>query len=330
MFGAVLSVASRADELGLAPRVDQLNAAADYSAAHHGQSMIVMFDGAVIFERYDNGGRADRLQMLASGTKSFIGIIAAAAVEDGILQLDDPACDSIESWKDDPPKNRITYRQLLTLTSGLKPASRGLAMKQPGWEAMAAEPMTGHPGRQFGYGANQLNVFAYCLERSLAGETFENYLKRRIFKPLSIEIDWRVRCVDGHPQVGGGGFMTSRDWTGFGEFIRLGGRVGKKQIIASQLIADCFVGTAPNPAYGMTWWLRTPVTREHSRASRILASEWAEAANADWLPSDLVAACGAGKQRLYVVPSLRMVVVRQATLPNRDFSDTKFLKMLFG
>lgn len=313
-----------------APSAAAIVAAADYSERHRGQSMIVMFDGKVIFERYANGGQAERLQMLASGSKSFIGIAAGAAADDGLFQLDDPVADCLLQWKQDPQKRLVTYRQLLTLTSGLKASGVGFGRTHPSWQESADGPMTGEPGRQFAYGANQLNVFAFALQQSLKDETFEEYLKRRIADPLGISIHWRVRCRDGNPQVGGGGFATSRDWAKFGEFVRKRGMVNGKQIVNAERIEECFQGTAANPAYGMTWWLKNPVTQQQVNDSRILASEWADAANSDWLPDDLVAACGAGKQRLYVIPSRKLVIVRQATLPNREFSDTDFLRPLFG
>jgi hypothetical protein len=50
-------------------------------------------------------------------------------------------------------------------------------------------------------------------------------------------------------------------------------------------------------------------------------------ANSDWLPDDLVAACGAGKQRLYVIPSRKLVIVRQGAL-GQGFSDMEFLSLL--
>jgi hypothetical protein len=69
------------------------------------------------------------------------------------------------------------------------------------------------------------------------------------------------------------------------------------------------------------------VTDDHRKTISILSHEWADAANADWLPEDLVAACGAGKQRLYVVPSLKLVVARQGGL-SQGFSDLEFLSLL--
>jgi CubicO group peptidase (beta-lactamase class C family) len=311
----------------LPPPQAAAKAAADYNKAHKGQTCIVMFDGKVIFEHYDNGGATDKVQLLASGTKSFVGLAAVAAVHDRILKLDDPVSESILEWKDDPLKAKLTYRQLLTLTSGLTAGEMGNLTKGPPWKEIASKPMTGRPGAQFEYGAYQLNACAYALERKLGNETFEAYLKRRILDPIGARVEWRFKCADGHPQVGSGAFMTALDWAKVGELVRLGGKWEGKQLVEEKLLAECFQGTVQNPAYGLTWWLKKPVTPEHVKKIPMLRMDWADVANADWLPADLVAACGAGKQRLYVMPSLKLVVVRQGSL-SKDFADIEFLSLL--
>ncbi len=310
-----------------APPAAAMKAAADYSKAQNGQTCVVMFDGKVVFERYDNGGAADKAQMLASGSKSFVGLAAVAAVQDKVLNLDDPASDGITEWKNDPDKAKITYRQLLTMTSGLTPGEWGNAVKAPAWKEIAGKPLSGKPGAQFAYGAYHLNAFAYALERKLGTETFEAYLKRRILDPIGIRVEWRFRCADNHPQVGGGAFVTAKDWAKYGEFVRLRGTWDGKEVVDAKLLAECFQGTPQNPAYGLTWWLKKEVTAEQLKRIPILAREWGDVANADWLPADLVAACGAGKQRLYVIPSLKLVIVRQGGL-SRGFSDLEFLSLL--
>jgi CubicO group peptidase (beta-lactamase class C family) len=312
-----------------APSEKALAAAADYSMAQKGQTCVVMFNGKVILERYDNGGAADKVQMLASGSKSFVGLAAVAAVHDKVLNLDNPVCEAITEWRDDRQKTKITYRQLLTLTSGLTSGERGRAARAPAWKDIASKPMEGKPGEQFDYGAYHLNAFAYALERKLGKETFEAYLKRRILDPIGVKVEWKFKCEDGHPQVGGGAFVTAKDWAKLGEFVRLGGKWDGKELVDAKLLAECFTGTAQNPAYGLTWWLRKEVTAEHRQGNPILSREWGDVANADQLPADLVAACGAGKQRLYVIPSLQLVVVRQGTL-SRGFSDLEFLGLLLG
>jgi CubicO group peptidase (beta-lactamase class C family) len=80
----------------------------------------------------------------------------------------------------------------------------------------------------------------------------------------------------------------------------------RKSLLDSNLLAQCFVPSEANRSYGLTWWLgRTDsLDRDLSpvnlmRAARRTASE----------PTVYVAA-GLGKQRLYVVPELDLVVVR--------------------
>ena len=310
-----------------APSGVAMKAAADYSEANRGQTMVVLFDGKVVFERYDGGGSPGKVQMLASGSKSFVGVAAVVAVQDRLIGLDDPVSGSIAEWRGDPEKSKITYRQLLTLTSGLTPGERGTAVRAPAWKEIAAKPMTSKPGQRFEYGAYHLNTFAYALERTLGKETFEAYLKRRVLDPIGVKVEWRFRCGGGHPQVGGGAFMTARDWATFGEFVRLGGRWEGKEVIDEASLRACFRGTEQNPAYGLTWWLKTPVSPSLLRAIPLLSREWGDVANSDRLPDDLVAACGAGKQRLYVIPSRKLVIVRQGQL-SRGFSDVEYLDLL--
>jgi len=126
--------------------------------------------------------------------------------------------------------------------------------------------MVGKPGGQFHYGSYHLCAFAEALQRRLkskTGETFEKYMERRILQPLGIKLEWRIRCADGNPQVGGGGFMTARDWATFGEFMRQGGTWNGKQIISKELLAECLQGTKQNPAYGLTVVVEKASARLH-------------------------------------------------------------------
>src|SRR5438874_11748719 len=98
--------------------------AAKYSESRRGASMLVLQNGRTIFEHYANGGSAGGRWPIFSGTKSFWGIAALAAVHDGLFRLDDLVSDTITEWKSDPRKSRITIRQLLSQTDGIEGASR--------------------------------------------------------------------------------------------------------------------------------------------------------------------------------------------------------------
>ena len=74
-----------------APVAGPYGPAAEYAAARRGVSLLVMQDGKILFENYPNVGALDKGWELASGTKSFTGIMAALASADGLLDIDEPA-----------------------------------------------------------------------------------------------------------------------------------------------------------------------------------------------------------------------------------------------
>src|SRR5271169_467996 len=75
-----------------------LEAAAKYSAARSGYSFLVIQDGRVSYEAYAHGDGADRTVSIFSGTKGFWCVAAACAVQDGILDFDEPVRDTITEW----------------------------------------------------------------------------------------------------------------------------------------------------------------------------------------------------------------------------------------
>ncbi|MFZ5831670.1 MAG: serine hydrolase domain-containing protein, partial [Planctomycetota bacterium] len=308
-----------------------------------GISMLVMLDGRIVFEHYPNGGRPDRAHELASGTKSFSGILAAAAAQDGLLTLDEKVSDTLREWRDDPKKSQITIRQLLSLTSGLETGGERGAV--PTYAEAVAKPVVTEPGTRFKYGAVAFQVFGEVMRRKLEAnprgeaspqnESPVDYLKRRVYAPIGLEIGgWRLGA-DGNPTMPSGAQLTARNWAKFGELVRLEGAWEGKAIVEAKLLDQCFEGSKANPAYGLTWWLHRPTTP----AQRLLIPQLTLATDlyrgSALLPDDLVMAAGAGNQRLYVSRKLGLVVVRQAdgimaslAGARSGFSDAEFLLRL--
>ena len=314
------------------PDQGMLDLAKEYNRSVGGQTLVVMHQGKVILEDYANGGRKEKWMMLASGTKSFNGIVALAAIEDGIITLEKKVCDSLTEWNQDPLKSQITYQHLLTLTSGLDPGPTDGKSKKLTWNQIIQLPMTGTPGKQFVYGSTHFNTFGEALQRytkKLFGETYEQYLKRRILNPIGVKVFWGMRCKDGNPQLAGGAYMTAMDWAKFGEWVRNKGVLNHNQLIQADLFSLLTQGSNQNPAYGLTWWLKEPVSKEQIGKIPILRGDMGDIANSDWVPEDLFMAAGAGKQLLYIIPSLELVVVRQAPLGNEKYyRDIEFLSLL--
>jgi CubicO group peptidase (beta-lactamase class C family) len=283
-------------------------AARAYSSALHGVSVLIRQDGVVVCEAYANGGGADAAWPIHSGTKSFNGVIAAAAAQDGLLTLDEPVSKTLAEWRGDPAKAAVTIRQLLQLTSGLG----GRAFPAPDFEAAVIQPFAAPTGT-FQYAAAPFQVFGAVMRRKLeaAGRDPDptNYLKTRILDPIGMSwAGWR-RTPGGDAMLDQGANLTAREWAKYGEFVRGGGRVDGKPIVDPATFATLFQGSAANPAYGVTWWL--PMAND---APDVVTARLDLRGHEADLPADMVIAAGAGDQRLYVVPSCRLTVVRQAKL----------------
>ncbi len=306
-------------------RRDACERASLYLMQHGGLALLVQQEGRVLFEAYAPGRAADSPHRLASGTKSFWGLLAAAAVDDGLLTLDEPVARTITEWQGDPRRSRITIRQLLSLTSGLEMGTRALQDPRTpdkyahavGLEAQA------EPGSVFRYGPGPFYVFGELLRRKLlpSKEDPLDYLKRRLLGPLGLVPYAWSRDAAGRPDLPHGAALTAREWAKLGEWIRRGGVVDGKALVRPESLAACFVGSAANPGYGLTFWLpaeqgRDPLGRP--RDTRLPG-----------LPADAVLAAGLGGQKLLVARSAGLVVVVQAEL-DRAIDEARFWGLLSG
>jgi CubicO group peptidase (beta-lactamase class C family) len=289
-------------------------AAIAYSEARRGVSVLVLQNGVRVCESYSAGGSATTTQQLWSGTKSFSGVMAAIAVKDGLFTLDEKASDTITEWKADPLKSAITIRQLLSLTSGLvnetpsRPESYDDALKAPIRTA---------PGTAFAYGPVNYQVFGALLTRKLRARGLPDdpatYLRGKLLDPLGMNsATWR-RTRSGDIMLPQGMALTARDWAKFGEFVRAGGRINGRLVVDPAAFADQFKGSAVHAGYGLTWWLPRPSSQTDVTTLRNDIGR-----RSDQFPPDTVVAGGAGDQRLYVIPSRGLTIVRQAAFDPRS------------
>ncbi|MBI3439871.1 MAG: beta-lactamase family protein [Proteobacteria bacterium] len=315
-----LAPSAFAEEIAL-----HLEDAAAYSRPRRGVSLLVMHRGRIVFEDYPSPGAPDRGWELASGTKSFTGVMAAAAVKDRLLDLDEPAAETLPEWRSDPRKRRITIHQLLSLESGLQPGAIG---RPPTYAAALEAPAQDEPGTTFAYGPAPFQIFGEIMRRKTNSDPL-NYLTRRIFDPLHVApTDWR-RGADGMPFMPQGAQFTARDWARFGDWVRNGGG----DLVDRAALAQCFVPSHANPGYGMSWWLLRPGLIPPARGAGVEV----DAAMSERYGTIRMAA-GAGDQRLYLIPGLDLVVARQADQILRGmfvrgamrWSDATFLRALLG
>lgn len=283
--------------------------AARYLESVNGHAMLVYEEGRLVFERYFNGYQAGTPHLLASGTKSFSGFMAVAAQEDGLLSLDEKISATLTEWEEDPQKKDITLRQLLSLSSGIAGGETGQVPSYK--QAVALAKVTAAPEKRFQYGPVPYQIFGEVMRRKLAasgraGDPLE-YLQQRLFSPLGMKYELWREDADKMPHLPSGAYFTAREWAKFGLLVLNGGMWEGRCIIKAESLAECFKPAPANPAYGMTFWRARPT---------------------DPVP-DLVMAAGKGKQKLFIIPSRKLLIVQFADA-ERGYREEKFLRLVLG
>ncbi len=306
-----------------------IQAAAAYSAARSGGGPARACSGA----RRSSPAATARAHKIYSGTKGFWILTALAAAQDGIIDLDARVADTIPEWQADPRKARVTVRQLLSFTSGIEPLfglhDNGFADRNG---AALRASMVAEPGARFIYGPAALQVFDEYLKRKLAarGTTPTKYLEKKVLHPLGLGSQRYLADAHGNPLLASGIMLSLSQWAKEGNLILNGGR----PVVSRGLLAECFRGSGANRCFGMGFWNNAnagggrEVDVENMLDRKWYEQDWSGACLCRDAPSDLVAAIGSGNQRLYVVPSMELVVVRFGNFG--QFSDATFLRMLFG
>ncbi len=297
--------------------------------------MLVVQNGRTIFEHYANGGSARGRWPIFSGTKSFWGIAALAAVRDGLFKLDDPVSDTITEWKNDPRKSQIAIRQLLNQTDGIEGASRLQRASIRDRNAMAIRlPTVAEPGSVFIYGPSHLQIFSELLRRKLKGGRTSAYFEGHVSNRLGLGRLNYKKDARGNPLPATGFELAAREWARLGELVLGRGNYHGRQIVPADLLREAFAGSQANPSYGLTFWLNqgAPNGREVDM-ERMLdlpwqAAQWRDVCICKDAPADMVVALGSGYQRLFIIPSLHALIVRQGS--NAKFSDAHFLRVVLG
>jgi len=307
-------------------------AAAAYSAERRGVSLLVMREHEVLFEDYPGAGAVSAAWELASGTKSFTGLMAAAAQADGLLDIDAPCADVLPEWANDA-RREITIRHLLTLTSGL--SEIGETARPPAYAAAIEAGLDRPVGEHFQYGPTPFQAFGEILRRRLVAASGQAdpvlWFQARVLDDIGVRYeDWK-RGRDGNPFLPQGGHFTAQNWATFGQWV-LDGAAGVDRKVVDAL----FEPTTANPGYGLSWWLLRPGLIGPSPRAGLDA----ESIGAAGIEEDIVMAAGAGDQRLYLFRERGLVVVRQANQivrgmfqarrTNTVWNDSDFIRLLLS
>jgi CubicO group peptidase (beta-lactamase class C family) len=236
------------------------------------------------------------------------------AVARGLISLDDPVSKHVPEWRGDP-RGAITIEQLLTMSSGLE-APPGNAPTSLGMQLMFSSdiraaalsfPQARPPGTEFAYGNVNSQLAGMALTRAV-GMRYADWLSRTIWAPIGADPAalWLDR-PGGTPHFFCCLQTTARDWLRVGELIRNQGRVGSRQVVPSEWISRMAAPSRLNPSYGLQMWRGSPYAAERRYSNTIPMTVKAAA---PFAADDVLFLDGAGGQRVYVIPSAGLTIVR--------------------
>jgi len=246
----------------------------------------------LLLQGYNTEGHA--IEDVASAQKSVVAILAGMAQERGYLSLDDSVSEYLgEGWSKANTEQElaITIHHLLSMSSGLA-------------EDFSFEA---EPGSKWFYNTPVYHALMPVL-MAATGLDRNGLTVGWISEPLGLQnTSWTPRPW-ADAAIATGLSTTARELARFGLMIQAGGRWDDEVILADDsFLKEMLSPSQPhNPAYGLLWWING---QEFSRIPGASAPR-REGALIPEAPADLVAMQGAGDRKLYLVPSLNLVVTR--------------------
>ncbi len=316
-----------ADAIRLA--IDPLFDTAADPALGETRALIVMQRGEIIAERYAPGYGPQSRFLSWSIAKTVTGLLAGIMVSDGRLALDDPA--PVSAWRQPgDPRAAITLRELMQMRSGLQneelwqPAVRTDALDMLVGEGArdqaafaVAKPLVHPAGQRFAYSSATSMILAGIMTDQLTGsrdpqvrrDAMARFIAARLTGPLSLGS--LVAEYDESGTLLGAAMMhmTARDYARVGEFIRLRGKAGGRQLVPEKWFDIMTAPSPANAAYGAQLWLNR-------------ASDQSMLFPGEALPS-LMAAVGHRGQYVLISPEQGLTIVRLGVTRDEDIGALK-------
>jgi CubicO group peptidase (beta-lactamase class C family) len=273
---------------------------------------IVVHRGRIVAERYGNGAHRDMQLESWSMGKSITGTLIGILIQQGVLELENPA--PIAEWRRMPgdPRAQIRVIDLMRMSSGLR-FSRGSPEDIPGYhdhdliytgaidafEFAVTRPLQFEPNTRGRYRNADVMALNQIIRDAVRarGEEYLTWPQRVLFDRIGIRRQVLETDPYGNFLLSGYDYGTPRNWARLGMLYLNDGVWNGERILPEGWTA--FVST-PAPAWA---------------DSAYGGMVWVNARGVWPLPRDAFAFRGAGGQDMYVVPSLDLVVVRMGHFP---------------
>jgi CubicO group peptidase (beta-lactamase class C family) len=301
-------------EIGPAETIDPaaIAAAEAYADQTKSVALLIYHRGALRYEKYWPGYDRDFRTDPLSAHKTVMSLLMGAAIADGVVKsVDEPASTYLPEWAGDSRKN-IRIRDLLQMSSGLKVppfftwTGMRITLGSNLTDAVLALPSVEPPGQRFQYTNAQSQLLGTILQRA-SGKRYAAYLSERLWSRIGAPTAylWLDR-EGGMPRTFCCLYTNARGWLRIGRLILNQGRVGDDQVVPAEWIRDMTTPASTNANYGYQVWLGSPKGTERPYNDTTIKAYHSE----PYLAKDVVFIDGFGGQRVYIVPSQQLIIVR--------------------
>lgn len=292
-------------------------------------SVLVSKNGKTVYENYFHGYNADVPHDLRSASKSISSSIVGIAKDQSLFaavgqSVFDFLPKKYQTQKDSL-KSKISIESLLTMSSGLDATDYGIDAnpKSPAVEdnyqrskdwtgTILKAPMISSPNTKANYGSANPYLLGIAMD-SIISEPLELFMHKNLFQKLEISNYIIQTDLNGKPYFAGGMYLTPRDMLKFGEVYLNNGKWKSTRVLSRKWTKNStknyhvLENTVNKNGYGYLWWHNS-----YQNNGKIIKS---------------LEARGAGGQYVFVIPSLKTVVV--ITSGNYSNGKTQQPEMIF-
>lgn len=284
----------------------------------HTRAIIVAYDTLVYFEKYNNGFNENTRILGWSMSKSITNALIGILVKQGKLELDAPA--PIAEWTNDDRKN-ITLNQLMQMSSGLawvedygdiSDATKMLYMSSDFAKYAIESKLANKPGEVNYYSSGTSNILSEIIKRTINDhQAYLDFPRTALFNKIGMRSAIMETDAAGTFVGSSYTYATPRDWARFGLLFLNNGYWRGEQILPSGWVDYSRTSAkASSGDYGAQFWLNY------------------KKVDLPNCPEDIYFADGYKGQRVYVIPSKKLVIVRMGQSKTGEFDYDKFVKSI--
>lgn len=280
----------------------QLQPLLDYLEEKNTKSFIMLHKGKIVVENYFNGHTETSPWYWASAGKTLTTAVAGITQEESLINLNDKVSDYLGTgWTSTilEKENLITCKSLLSMTSGLDDSlGDGIAPNDLQYLADAETRWAYH-----GVYVKMQDVIA-----SASNQTWDAYFNTKLKTKIGMTGTW-IQTENANVY-----WSTTRSMARFGLLISANGTWEDTQIIPENFLNEA-TSTSQNinEAYGYLWWLNGKSSYRLPQSQLQFSGELVPNT-----PQDMYCALGKNDQKIYIVPSKDLVVIRMGNAADTD------------